>query len=192
MDWLGVSDNSRRLSICDIAELAETDYDDAVHGSARDLEVTRTRAHRVDGAPWAVALNATAASDDISLTLLALAVVDDVIHISGVVRVSGRAEVRLSSIPNLRLASVDGPPLELIRAHGLPGGAMVWVSWTYKRPPVVRRQYEARVEQIDLVYRAGRVVNESAPGPWIFVFSVRDDEPFEAVAPGFLWNGAPR
>lgn len=151
----------------------------------------RTRAHRVDGVPWAAALNATATRDDISLSLLSFAVIDDVIRISGVVRVIGRADdVRLSSIPTLRLASSAGTPLESIRAHGLPAGPLVWVSWTFKRPPAVGCRYEARVEQIKLEWRAGRVTTGSGAGPWAFTFSVRDVEPSDAVAPAYSWNGA--
>lgn len=145
-----------------------------MHGSARDLEITRTRAHGVDGAPWAVALNSTAASDDITVTLLALAVVEDVLQVSGVVRVVGRPDVQLSSIPMLSLATLDGPPLGLVRAHGLPSGRLVWVSWTYERPTGAGPEYQARIDHIDLAYRAGGLVKEAVPGPWVFTFSVPD------------------
>jgi hypothetical protein len=143
-----------------------------MHGGARDLEITRTRANRVDGGPWAVALNETAATDEIRVTLLALAVVDDVIRVSGIVRVVRRPDVRLSSVPTLTLASLDGPPLGLTGAHVLPNGRTVWVSWTYGRPADVCREYEGRIDHIDLAYRAGGVVREAVRGPWVFSFSV--------------------
>jgi hypothetical protein len=145
-----------------------------MHGGTRDLETTRSRAHRVDGGPWAVALNETAATDEITVTLLALAVVDDVIRVSGIVRVVRRPDVRLSNVPTLTLATLDGPPLELLGAHALPNARMVWVSWTYERPADVRTEYEGRIDHIDLAYRAGRVVQEAAPGPWVFTFRVPD------------------
>lgn len=143
-----------------------------MHGSMRDLKATRTRARRLDGSPWAVALNETATSDGINVSLLALAVVDDVVQVSGVVRVVGRPNVQLSSIPTLDLASLDGPPLGLVRAHGLPGGRQVWVSWTYERPVAVHGAYEARIERIDLAYRAGGLVKEAVSGPWVFAFDI--------------------
>lgn len=143
-----------------------------MHGGARDLEIARTRAHWVGGGPWAVALNETAATDEIKVTLLALAVVDDVIRVSGIVQVIRRPDVRLSNIPTLTLAALDGPPLGLIGAHLLPNGRTVWASWTYARPADVFAEYEGRIDTIDLAYRAGGVVLEAASGPWMFRFSV--------------------
>lgn len=165
-----------------------TAYHRRVHGSMRDLKVTRTRARRVDESPWAVALNATAASDGISVTLLAFAVVDDVIQVSGVVRVVGRPNVLLSNIPTLDLASLDGPPLARVRAHGLPSGRAVWVSWSYERPGVVHGAYEARIDQIDLAYRAGGIVKEVVAGPWLFAFDISDAA--RATAAGSGWSEA--
>ena len=145
-----------------------------MQGSARDLAVTRTRAHQVDGAPWAVALNATAVSEGISVTLLALAAVDDVVQVSGVVRVVGRPNVQLSSIPTLDLTMLDRPPLALVRAHGLPSGQAVWMSWTYQRPGPLHGACRARLDRIDLAYRAGGLVKEAVSGPWVFAFDVSE------------------
>jgi hypothetical protein len=151
-------------------------YDPVVSGRARDLDGTGDRTV-ADGAPWAVALNSTASNDDVTVTLLALAVVDDVIRVSGVVRVVGRPNALLSSIPTLSLATLDGPPLGMLRAHGLPSGQRVWVSWTFERPAAVARDYEGRIDQFDLAYRAGRFVKEAVTGPWVFTFSVPDGSP---------------
>ncbi len=141
-------------------------------GGARDLEIEQTRARRATGGPWAVALNETASTDEIKVTLLALAVVDDVIRVSGVVRVVRRPDVRLSNIPTLTLATLDGAPLGLIGAHALPSGRTVWVSWIFERPADVSTGYEGRIDHIDLAYRAGGVVRTALPGPWDFTFNV--------------------
>ena len=142
-------------------------------GGVHDLETApASRAPRVDGGPWAVALNKTAATDEIKVTLLALAVVDDVVRVSGIVRVVRRPDVRLSNTPTLSLATLDGSPLGLIGAHILPNGPMAWVSWTYERPVDVRTEYGGRIDHIELAYRAGGVVQETVPGPWVFTFSV--------------------
>lgn len=146
-----------------------------MHDTARDPDAARSRARLLDGAPWAVALNATAARDNVAVTLLALTLVDDVVHVSGVVRVVGRVNVQLSSIPALGLATLDGPPLGLVRAHGLPGGRLVWITWTYERPTILDRRFEGRIDHIDLAYRAGGRINEAVPGPWVFRFDIPDE-----------------
>jgi hypothetical protein len=143
-----------------------------MHGGSRDLEITRTRAHRVDRGPWAVALNEAAATDDITVTLPALAVVDEVIRVSGIVHLIRRSDLRLSNVPAPTLATLDGAPLGLLRAHALPNGAMSWVSWTYGRPAEVCTGYEGRIDRIDLAYGARSVVREGVPGPWAFGFCV--------------------
>ena len=145
-----------------------------MHGGAHDPVSGQSPARSSDRGPWAVALNRTAATDEISVTLLALAVVDDVLRISGIVRVEHRAEVRLLSVPTLLLAALDGPPLELIGAHARPTAHHVWVSWIYERPPGVPGEYEAQIDHIDLAWRAGHAVQEVIPGPWVFRFQVPD------------------
>lgn len=146
-----------------------------MHGGARDLDFARTRAHRVDGVPWAVALNQTATTDEIRVTLLALAAVGDAIRVSGIVRVVRRPDVRLSNVPTLALATLDGPPLPLLGAHVLPNGRTVWASWTFERPAHVCTKYEGRIEHIDLAYRAGGVVREALTGPWVFRFRIPNE-----------------
>ncbi len=143
-----------------------------MHGGARDLKVAPGRAHRVDGGPWAVALNATAATDEIQVTLLTLAVVDEVIRISGIMRVIRRSDLRLSNVPALALSTLDGAPLALLGARVLPNGAMYWVSWTYGRPAEVCTGYEGRIDSIELARGARDVVREAMPGPWVFTFKV--------------------
>src|SRR5450759_512138 len=135
-----------------------------MHGGARDLETAPSRAHRVAGGPWAVALNETAATDEVTITLLTLAVVDDVSRVSGIVRVIRRSDLRLSNVPALTLATLDGAPLGLLRAHALPNGPMFWVSWTYGRLAEVYTAYEGRIDRIDLTYGARRVSGR-CPGP---------------------------
>lgn len=139
---------------------------------ALDLEISGTRAHTVGRGPWAVAVNETAETDDISVTLLALAVVDDVIRVSGILRLLRRSDLRLSNLPALALATQDGSALELLRAHALPNGPMFWVSWTYKRPAEVCTGYVGRIDHIDLAHGTHSVVPEALGGPWVFSFRV--------------------
>jgi hypothetical protein len=143
-----------------------------MQAGARDIDIDLVPERRAAGGPWAVALNETAATDDVKVTLLALAVVDDIIRISGIVQVVRRPDVRFSNIPALTLAMLDGPPLGLLGAHVLPNGRRVWVSWTYERPAKVCTEYEGRIDGIDLAYRAGGVVQVSMPGPWVFRFAI--------------------
>ncbi len=149
-----------------------------MHTGGRDNRVVCNRAQPVDGAPWAFALNETAASDDIEVTLLALTLVDDVVRVSGLVRVVRRPDVRVANIPSLALATLDGPPLALVGGHVLPYGRVVWVSWTYERPALAHTEYAGRIDRIDLAYRAGGVVREDVPGPWVFTFRVPDPSEF--------------
>ncbi len=144
-----------------------------MQAGARDLEISGTRAHRVGRDPWAVALNETAATDDITVTLLALAVVDEVVRVSGIMRLLRHSDLRLSNVPALVLTTLAGAPLGLLRAHALPNGAMFWVSWTYGRPADVCTGYKGRIDQVDLALGAGNGVRvATVPGPWIFAFSV--------------------
>ncbi len=146
---------------------------------ARDIDIDFVPKRRVAGGPWAVALNETAATDDVKVTLLALAVVDDIIRISGIIQVIRRPDVRFSNIPALILAPLDGPPLGLLGAHVLPNGRKVWVSWTYERPAQVCTEYEGRIDGIELAYRAGGVVQVAMPGPWVFRFAIRNGRGFQ-------------
>ncbi len=143
-----------------------------MHRGVREIEISRTR---VDGAPWAVALNEAATTDEVRITLLALTVVDDVIRVSGIVRVVRRPDVKLSNVPALALATLDGPPLELLRAHVLPNERLVWISWTFERPADICAEYEGRIDHIDLAYRAGGIVREALTGPWVFTFSIPNE-----------------
>jgi hypothetical protein len=143
-----------------------------MHGGGRELEIAEARPRKGDGGPWAVALNETAATDVIEVTLLALSVLDDVLNVSGILRGISRSDVQLSSVPTLALAALDGPPLGLIGGHSRPGRGAVWVSWTYERPAEVYTRYEGRIDRIELAYRAGRIVQQAVPGPWVFAFSV--------------------
>jgi len=143
-----------------------------MHDAAHGLRTSRTGAQPADGVPWAVALNETAASDEIEVTLLAFAVVDDLVRVSGLVRVLRRPDVRLASVPTLALATLDGPPLALVGAHVMPHGRVLWVSWIYQRPADILVEYDGRIDHFELTYRAGGIVRETAPGPWVFSFRI--------------------
>jgi hypothetical protein len=140
-----------------------------MHGGARDLEIVGARAQRVGRDPWAVALNETAATDDMTVTLLTLAVVDEFIRVSGLMRLLRRSGLRLSSLPGLALYTGAGAPLELLRAHALPDGAMFWVSWLYRQPAEICTEYEGRIDHVDLANGARM---ETVSGPWVFTFNV--------------------
>jgi hypothetical protein len=146
-----------------------------MQGGAGEIGMARPPAHRGEGPPWAIALNQTASSNDVRVTLLALTVVADVIRISGIIEHARRTDVHLAGVPALVLVTVDGTPLNLIRAHVLPNERLVWASWTYPRPAHVRTAYSGRIDQIDLAYGASRVARETVIGPWLFVFGVAND-----------------
>ncbi len=137
-----------------------------------ELKIAETRAPSIDSTPWAIALNESASTEDVEVTLLTLSVVDDIIRVSGLVRVIRRADVRLLSTPALTLAKRGGLPLTLVRAHALPDGRLLWVSWTYERPADVRAEYEARIGNMDFAFRAGGAAREAMPGPWVFTFRI--------------------
>lgn len=145
-----------------------------MHGVERDSEATPRRAHGIDEGPWAVALNQSAATTEIEVTLLAFAVVDGAISVSGIIRVVRRPDVRLLNIPVLTLTTFDGPPLAMTGAHVVPSGRIVWVSWVFERPADVSTEYVGRIDHVDLAYRAGGIVRAALPGPWDFNFTVPD------------------
>jgi hypothetical protein len=120
--------------------------------------------------PWAFAVNETAASHDVQITLLSFAIVGDVVRVSGLVRVPNRRDLRLSAVPDLVISQLDGPALTLVAAHVLPQGRMTWVSWVYQRPRNVLVPYEARIEQVGLLYQVGGHFQEKPQGPWLFRF----------------------
>jgi hypothetical protein len=121
-------------------------------------------------APWAFAVNETAASHDVQITLLSFAVVGDIVRVSGLVRVPNSRDVRLSAVPDLVISPLDGPSLVLVAAHVLPQGRMTWVSWVYERPTDLLVPFEARIEQIGLLYQVGGHFQEQPQGPWLFRF----------------------
>lgn len=122
--------------------------------------------------PWAFAVNETAASHDVQITLLSFAIVGDVVRVSGLVRVPNRRDLRLSTVPDLVISQLDGPALTLVAAHVLPQGRMTWVSWVYERPRHVLVPYEARIEQVGLLYQVGGRFQEKPQGPWVFRFQL--------------------
>jgi hypothetical protein len=139
-------------------------------GPASNIRVGR--AGFGEASAWAVALNKTASTDQISVTLLALAVAGDVVSISGVLRLLHRHDVLLATVPILTLTTSDDHELGSFGAHALPSGEMIWVSWTYRRPREVRSRYVALIDKMDLAYRAGGGLREAVIGPWAFKFAI--------------------
>lgn len=123
--------------------------------------------------PWASALNATVACDEISVTLLALDVVDDLLRLTGIVRVGDRPDIRVASIPQLEIAFPDAGPLSLVDAHLMPHGRLTWMSWTYERSGVVPERLEATIRNIVFEYRGTRPARLEVEGPWCFALRVR-------------------
>ena len=124
---------------------------------------------------WAFALNSTADSSDIAITLLSFAVVGTLVRVTGIVSIRSRPNVRLASVPDLALTTVNGPPLEPVSAHVLPHGDMAWVSWLYRRPMHVLTDYEGRIDRVDLAHHIGGGSprpREPQRGTWVFHFTL--------------------
>jgi hypothetical protein len=124
---------------------------------------------------WAFAVNRSADCSDIEITLLSFVVVGEFARMTGLVRIRNRPNVRLASVPELSLATVDGSPLAPLSAHVLPHGALAWVSWLYRRPPLVLAEYEGRIDRVDLDHQVGgRVPRAYQPqrGAWVFRFQL--------------------
>ncbi len=122
---------------------------------------------------WAFAVNTTVDCCDIEITLFSFVVVGELARVTGLVRIRNRPDVRLASVPELALATVDGSPLAFLSAHVLPHGDMAWVSWLYKRPPHVVNEYEGRIDRVNLDQHArGRDPRPHQPqhGAWVFRF----------------------
>jgi hypothetical protein len=119
---------------------------------------------------WAFALNETSASHDVAITLLSFAIVEDVVRVSGLVRVRGRRDLRLSGVPDLVISTLDDPAPARVAAHVQPQGGMTWVSWIFERPGRLLVTFQARIEQICLQYTVGGRFEETRQGPWIFRF----------------------
>ncbi|MDA8238158.1 MAG: hypothetical protein M0T75_09815 [Chloroflexi bacterium] len=134
-----------------------------------------------DGA-WATALNATDEREEISITLLAMDVVDDLLRMNGLLRVSRRPDVRVATVPALEVALPDGTPLALIDAHVLPQGRIVWMSWTFERPSRAPDGLEGRIRNVVLEYRGGGSARIDVAGPWAFSLPVRPPGRRDAVA----------
>ena len=152
---------------------------DAALAAGGDATADRGRPAPLGSTAWAFALNRTALTDDVEVTLLAFTVVEAVVRVSALVRVRRRRDLRLSRVPELAISTLDGPRLTPLTAHVLPQGDLAWVSWVFERPKPVLVEYEARIEQLDLAYRVGGRSEESARGPWAFHFRLphRADSP---------------
>lgn len=148
-------------------------------GTPRGASADRGRPAPLGSTAWAFALNRTALTDDVEVTLLAFTVVEAVVRISALVRVRRRHDLRLARVPDLTISALDGPRLTQLAAHVLPQGEQAWVSWVFERPKPVLVEYEARIEQLDLAYRVGGRSEEAARGPWVFHFRLphRADSP---------------
>jgi hypothetical protein len=124
-----------------------------------------------------MAISVTSANEDVEATLLALAVVDDILSVWGLLRVAHRPEVRLSSIPALSLAVRDGVPLQPIGAHAKPQGGLIWVTWTFQRPRHDATKLHGRIDHVDIEWRGGRFVREDLQGPWEFTIQIAGGRP---------------
>lgn len=137
-------------------------------------------AHR--GEAWASAINETAVHDAVEVTLLTLAVVDDLVRITGLVRVRDRTDLRLTSVPPLDLVGLPGgSELRLLHARAQPHTAVTWTSWTYERPEPVPSRLEARLARLELEYRIGGAARIEAVGPWEFSFPVSQPAPTDGA-----------
>lgn len=122
---------------------------------------------------WAFAINSTADCSEIEITLLSFVVVGALVRVTGLVRIRNRPNVRLASVPDLSLATVDGSPLAVLSAHVLPHAGLAWVSWLYQRPPHVLADYEGRIERVDLDHHTGGQTpkpRQPQRGAWVFHF----------------------
>jgi hypothetical protein len=131
-----------------------------------------------DAEAWAAAINATAEHDGVAVTLLTLAVVDDLVRITGLIRAGDRSGLRLTSVPSLELVGLpDGAELRLLHARAQPHTAVTWASWTFERPTPVPSRLEARLAQLELEYRVGGTARIAVVGPWEFSFPVSRPAP---------------
>ena len=133
--------------------------------------------------PWSAALNATAEVGEISVTLLAVDVVDDQLCLTGVLRMGERPNLRLTTIPTLELATPQGTTLVLIDARVMPRGRLAWMWWTFERPASVPLRLEASIPNIVFAYRAAPLSQTDVVGPWRFSLLVTPPTRAEVVAP---------
>lgn len=131
------------------------------------------------GRPWAAVLDATAEHEDIVVSLLTLVVVDDLMRLTGVLRVRGRDDVRVVAVPALEVTLPDGTALRLVDARVQPHGRLSWVSWTYERPDVIPARLEARIERIELEHRIGGSTRVAVTGPWELSSQARPPVPVD-------------
>jgi hypothetical protein len=150
----------------------ETGDDGAVHPSTAGSSWAEPTAGWSDRSPIATAINETSQVGDLIVTVLTAVAVDDLLQVSAVLRIGHQGEVRLVGIPDLDIVDSAGGRLDAVRAHHLPAGEILWLSWTYRRPPTLAGTYAARIERIELVRGRGRPVGEVVPGPWTFEFSL--------------------
>jgi hypothetical protein len=124
---------------------------------------------------WAFAVNRTVVSENIEISLFSFVVVGDLVRVTGLITVRNRPDVRLASVPDLRLTTADGSSLAGLSGHVLPHGAMAWVSWLFRRPANVLAEYEGRIERVDLDHHTGGGVprpRQPQRGAWVFRFTL--------------------
>jgi hypothetical protein len=127
---------------------------------------------RASPPPRAFALNETSRCEGIEITLCSFVLVDELARVTGVVRVDSRPDVRLGSVPSLVVTSERGSTLDPVAAHVMPHGGMSWVSWLFRHPAGSPNEYEARIDRVDVDYRAGGRPPMPQLGPWLFRFRV--------------------
>ena len=147
-----------------------------------ELRIGDAVTNPIPSTPWAAALNTTAECDEISVTLLSLDVVDDLLRLTGLLRVGDRPDIRVATIPSLQVALPDGTSLPMLDAHVMPHGRLAWISWTYQRPDADPEHLEGTISHIEFEYRGGRPARIDVPGPWDFSILVRQPTTPEVAA----------
>ena len=155
------------------------------------LPVHRDPAPASGGAPWSAALNATADVGEISVTLLAVDVVEDQLCLTGVLRMGDRPDLRVMTIPTMQLATPQGTSLLLVDARVMPRGRLAWMWWTFERPASVPQCLEASIPNIVFEYRAAPLSRRDVEGPWRFSLLVTPPTHPEVDAPWSRGGASP-
>lgn len=120
--------------------------------------------------PSVYAVNRTAASHDIALTLLTVAFVDDIARIAGFGRVLSRTDIHIAGLPVLRLEPPGEAPIDIVDGNLRHDRGGAWIAWVCERPAHAGGVFQARIEQLEVASTIGRWRPEPVVGPWLFTF----------------------